>query len=173
MTRPALKSLRNRLKASPNLLFLLLLGMSGSALISSLMAEYAWNLPRCKLCSIQRALHGMLALASVVGVFYSAKTKIRKICAILLLGSCVTASYHVLVQYGVLTDRCSVNLPAITNIATFETVLENNHPPCSGKGFAVFKIPISAANDVFSFFFLLLTIDAILVRRKTPSESMD
>jgi disulfide bond formation protein DsbB len=147
--------------------------MSGSALISSLMAEYAWNLPHCKLCSIQRVLHGMLALAAVFGIFSSAKTKIRTICAILLLGSCVTASYHVLVQYGVLTDRCSVNLPAITNIATFEAVLENTHPPCSEKGFAVFKIPASALNDVFSLLFLLLTIDIILVRKKASSESMD
>lgn len=141
--------------------------------MSSLMAEYAWNLPPCKLCKVQRILHGMMALAAVLGIFSSAKTKIRKICAILLLGSCVTASYHVLVQYGVLTDRCSVNLPAITNIATFETVLENNHPHCSGKGFEVFKIPASALNDVFSFLFLLLTIDIILVRKKPHSKPMN
>ena len=150
------KLLKNKLLINVNLTFGMLLGASAVALFSSYAAEYVWGQSACKLCKIQRLIFVFLAFGSVLGFLIPLKEMARKFCLLVLLGSCIVASYHALIQFGLLKDRCSMQVK-ITDLDSFETaLLINSSASCSSHSWTVFNVPIAVVNGCFSFLLLIL-----------------
>lgn len=151
-----LRSLRAKIKSSPKIAFYLLLGVSVSVLLISFFAEYYWKLIPCKLCNVQRSLYAFLGFFSLLGIFSSSYTKSCRICAIILAASCVMATYHALIQFGILQDRCSSH--TVADLTAFEAVLTATPISCAQKSWKIIKIPVSVYNGFLSFFLLILIL---------------
>ncbi len=133
--------------------------LSGISVTLSIYFEYFENIAPCRLCIIQRTIHGILIAVSTMGVFYRFKNLSIKICQGLLGISFLVASYHSLIQMGVLKDRCNTALE-FNDIASFKTLLTNPPLPCSKTPIQFLNIPIQILNACLSllvFSFLILS----------------
>ncbi len=114
---------------------------SGGAAAFSLFAELGLGLAPCFLCLIQRGLH----LATF------ACARIRKLCLLLLSLSLLVSTYHALVQFGLIQDRCKA--ARITDLASYKQALRAS-PPCKEAG-EIAGVPASALNALLSGFLLI------------------
>ncbi len=134
-------------------MFCALFLVSSAVLLASLISEYVFLLVPCKLCNIQRILYGLLAFAALIGFFCPLNTWIRKACQGILLALFATASYHTLVQVGILDDRCSTS-PQIVDASSFKALLKNPPVPCSSGTWKIVKVPVASLNAGLSLFLL-------------------
>ena len=150
------KSLRNNLRSRPNLLFGTTLGASGTALFSSYLAEAAGRLPACHLCQIQRLIFVFLFVLSIFGFFRRFVAAVRTGCLVLLTSGICVATYHSLVQYGMLKDRCS-GLSNMPDIASFESsLMRSTSSGCSARSWTILGMPVSVLSGCLSFSLFLL-----------------
>ena len=140
--------------------------ISSAALLASLISEYVFLLVPCKLCNIQRTLYGLLNFAALIGFFCPLHTWIRKACQCVSLALFAAASYHTLVQVGILDDRCSTS-PQIVDASSFKAMLKNPPVPCSSSAWKILKVPVASLNAGLSLFLLYAT-SRKSYRRKSP-----
>jgi disulfide bond formation protein DsbB len=144
---------------SQRVAFILLIGFAIISLSASLYAETMLGFHPCSLCWIQRGYHALLLPASLLGIFSQFARHARRACQLLLLISCLTACYHVLVQFRLVQDRCKTG-HAIGTIESFETLLlekQESTSSCSESSWKILGIPVAAINSFasFSLFWLL------------------
>lgn len=150
-----LRLLKNSLSAKKN--FGLLFVISLSTVLFSFFIEIGLRKEPCMLCKIQRILYILLGISSLLGMrgIYSAISK--RCCIGLLLALCLTASYHSLVQFGVLKDRCQI-YSKVSNPQSYKELLlapNKAQSTCSEKSLAFRGIPLSSMNVLISFSLIL------------------
>ena len=164
MKRLKLKSLQ-RLKFSSRTGAVILMGGSACAVLTSMAAEYLWDLQPCRLCISQRLFY--LALFSTSTATAISSLKLFKIaCCTLLAALIFTASYHGMMQFGVINERCSTTLP-FHDPLSFKASLERAPLPCSGVKNTLLGVPLSVWSGIFSAGLLGAAIHSgFLVRKK-------
>ena len=136
-----------------------ILGLSSFCLCLSLFAEHILNQPPCALCLAQRTLHLCLALAALAAISLPALSSlsrlVRKACLAILLMSFAVASYHTLVQWKIVEDRCKARFTSKT-VAAYKDFL--SRASCSENGWKIGPIPASRANGAASLGFYCLLL---------------
>ena len=109
---------------------------SGGAALLSLFAELGLGLVPCFLCLVQRGLH----LATF------AASRFRTLCLLLLSLSLLVSTYHALIQFGWIQDRCRT--AHITDLASYRAALTAS-PPCK-EAWTIANVPASVLNALLS-----------------------
>ena len=112
-------------------------------------SEYINGILPCRLCITQRIIHFALLSTSALGIFSRFTNFAWTLCILLLFISFFVASYHGLIQIGILKDRCSFS-ENIADISSFKRMLEKPHVPCSTISLHFLNIPISMLNAMSS-----------------------
>lgn len=155
-----LKLLQLKSKWSLEILFTAIFLLSCLAVIFSFYMELVIGVVPCFLCRIQRYLYVFLIPASLIESFVSLRSISRKCCIIFFALSCLVSSYHSLVQFGILNDKCQTQT-TINSSNEYKALLltkKQKHPPCSDKSWNIFGIPISVFNGIVSIIFLWLLV---------------
>lgn len=127
------------------------------ALASSFFAEYILHISPCFLCWIQRGLWGAILLISILGSFK--KMMAPKFCFRLLLVlfavNFCTASYHTLIQFKIIEDRCmaTVNFKSAGDYS--QMLKEQNSLGCSAVSWTMAGIPAPLFNAGTCLFLIL------------------
>lgn len=137
------------------------------ALGFSMFITLGTSTPPCKFCKIQQILFFLIFLTSIISIFFPSK-KIMKLILIsfCLIGVAITL-YHIFIQYGIITDPCSISFS--TSFDIFKEKLLNNTLSCS-KITRLFGVPL----PIFSIlgFLLSLIISYKLPIENSPSPSI-
>ncbi len=119
----------------------------------SIYVELFLGKSACTLCLFQRWPYAIAVLLSLIGIFSRYKT----LSVVLLLGIFLfefgISAYHLFVQYGIVSDPCSV--PIITNSEEFWRVL-NEPIPCSKVTWKFLGIPAAGYNALVSLNLIVL-----------------
>lgn len=113
----------------------------------SFYAEYALGKSVCTLCLFQRWPYAVAVLMALIGIFSRFSTLVIYALLGIFLFEFGVSTYHLLVQYGVVSDPCSV--PKITNPEEFWRVL-NAPLPCSKITWKFLEIPATGYNVLIS-----------------------
>ena len=119
-----------------------------AALGFSYYTEYANHLPPCTLCLIQRSLYGLTFIAALLGAATSYKTIAKWSVVTLLSLNFAIASYHTLVQYKIVEDRCKSE--TIQDMNAYKTMLTAKRPGCSDASWKIGPIPAPILSGLFS-----------------------
>lgn len=119
----------------------------------SLYAEYILGKSACKLCLFQRWPYAITGLLSLLGIFSRYTTLAVYALLGIFLFELGISTYHLLVQYGLVSDPCSV--PIITNSEEFWRVL-NEPIPCSKVTWKFLGIPAAGYNVLVSLNLIVL-----------------
>lgn len=131
--------LENRSVPSYNIIFLFIFLSLSFALGISFLVEIGADVKPCFLCFLQRINTGLIILLACVGIRSNSKqlfALLIGISSLLLMG---VTLYHLGVQWGFLTDRCTVNVPSDYN--NFLSSLKNSQSPCS-RIYSFLKVPL-------------------------------
>ncbi len=132
---------------------------SGCAAVFSFFAEMGFGMTPCFLCLVQKALHLSLFVFSALFLI-SGKRLFTFLSLILLAASVLVASYHTLIQFGLVQDQCQAAV-RITDLASYKAAL-SAPSPCK-ESWKLGSIPVSAFNAAVSGGLFFLT----LFKRKT------
>jgi len=113
----------------------------------SLYAEYILGKSACTLCLVQRWPYAIAVLVALIGIFSRYTTLAVYVLLGIFLFELGVSIYHLLVQYGIVSDPCSV--PKITNQEEFWNVLKAPLP-CSKITWKFFGIPAAGYNALIS-----------------------
>lgn len=117
----------------------------------SFIAEHLFSIQPCQLCWAQRAFYLALIPTAFFGFFFR---KIgRTLCALLLAGNLFAASYHTLVQFGILDDRCNTVL-SVRDSDSYLTLLQEKRS-CADS-WKIFQAPVAALNGLMSVGLMVL-----------------
>jgi len=113
----------------------------------SLYAEYILGKSACTLCVLQRWPYAIAVLVSLLGIFSRHTTLAIYTLLGIFLFEFGVSTYHLLVQYGIVSDPCSV--PKITNSEEFWKVLKAPLP-CSKITWKFLGIPAAGYNALIA-----------------------
>lgn len=117
-------------------------------LFFSFYQQYVEKLEPCSLCKWQRYVYSLVALISPIGLIQTFNSSIKiSLNFIFLIGFCL-ATYHTLVQFEWLTDRCTIQ--KIENMNDFMKMLEQPKISCANSGWKLFGISASIYNIIIS-----------------------
>lgn len=153
-----LKLLKLPLKFPLKIRFLIIALITGLAICFSFLTEFFSNQLPCPLCSIQRWIYISLFPFALICVFSDRKELTRRFCQIILIAGFLTASYHSLVQFKIVKDRCQK--PKIENLASYKELLtqrKKQKTSCSEIILKIGPFPLSTINAVLSLALLILT----------------
>jgi len=145
-------SLKNKLVLDWILLILFLI--SAITISFSFYQEHIENIAPCNLCKWQRLVYTSVFFISPIGLIQQFNYICRKVISLLLFAGFVLSSYHALVQFGWLTDRCTIT-PNVETINDFMMMLENPTPPCSTIGWKLLGLSASIYSTFFTICALL------------------
>lgn len=143
---------------------LLCFALATIALVLSFYAELVWKIEPCTLCKFQRI---PLFIAIPVSLFcLFQKNKLYALAFLrmtfLILG--ILASYHLMIQFGFISDPCSVP-KGIKTLDDFKNIL-NTPISCSTIKWSLFGIPPSGYNLALALFFIaILSIKPVETKR--------
>ena len=121
---------------------------SSIILTLSLYHQYIDHTEPCTLCLWQRNIFFIIFSISPLGFIRKFNNSIRSLLSLLFISSFLLGTYHILVQYGWLNDRCSVqNIGSINDFIPF---LEKPKNPCSRIGWKIFGLSVSMYNALIS-----------------------
>lgn len=123
------------------------------ALFFSFFHEYILGIRPCNLCKLQRAPIVAILALSIFGFITRFKDISLNLVQLSFLVAFLLASYHLLVQLGLIADPCIVP-KNIKSIDDFRKMLDAPIP-CSKVSWSLFGIPISAYSATFSLSFLI------------------
>jgi disulfide bond formation protein DsbB len=123
--------------------------------ISYYMQYFGGHIP-CKLCIAQRVPFFLVSFTSIIGIFSSQKKLLLLLNICCLSALFFIASYHFLIQLGVMPDRCVTHQPA--SIATFKEGLFKPTMPCSTVSWSLLGLSPSALNVLISLFCITLLL---------------
>ena len=152
-----LKLLTQPINRSLKLLFSVIFLTSVVALILSFFVEFFSNLTPCLLCNIQRGIYGLLGFSSLSGIVCSFTNLSKRLCQICLMLLLIVASYHTLVQFGILRDRCRTETQ-VESIEAYKKSLEASKASsgCADSAWKILNVPISVWNGLLALSFLAL-----------------
>ena len=127
-------------------IFALILGVSISSALLSLFIEFGLHMKPCFLCSLQRYIYVSLIPLSSLGFFRFHKTA-RFACIALLSLSALVATYHTLIQYNLVADRCK-SAYSVNTADDYKKLLAKGE--CSAHQLTIGDFPASLWNGVVS-----------------------
>lgn len=137
-----------------------------ACLVILFLSFYQQNIQKiepCSLCKWQQYIYFSIALLSPIGLIQYYNFSIRNaLSVILLIGFCL-ASYHTLVQFGWLADRCIIT-QKIENLNDFMKILEKPKTSCANVGWKLFGFSVSIYNIIF-FAFGLISLNFNSIKR--------
>lgn len=136
------------------MIWIFLISMACAA--CSFAAEHLFSIQPCQLCWAQRAFYVALIPTAFFGFFF--RKMGRTLCGVLLAGNLFAASYHTLVQYGVLEDRCKA--ARVKDAESYLAALSVKGS-CADS-WKIFQIPVSALNG-------LMSVGLMVLLRRTAS----
>lgn len=145
-----LRDLKNSL--SIRFVFWTIFIVSCMAVSSSFFVEIWLKKQPCFLCQIQRVLYLLLIPVALIGIFSPLITLGKRCCILLLIASCLVSSYHSLVQFKVIRDKCQIDL-RINDPESYKSMLlktNNLKTSCSKISWIILGIPISVINNLIS-----------------------
>ena len=154
------------IKLSLKMGFLFIFAVSCCAVSASLFAEHVLHLQPCKLCYIQRWLYIPLLPIAFMGAFSKWKTTARWSCFALILLNFGVSTYHGLVQFKLIDDRC-VMTRNINDISSFTTLLTNEEKACSKITWKISGFPISVINSFTCSLLLALILNSKMKLKDT------
>lgn len=129
--------------------------ISGAAFLTSFVLEFYWQVQPCNLCWIQRELYGALSITALGGLLFSFVRLVKTLCLILLLALLITAAYHTLVQFNLISTSCSMHIEA-ESLESFALQLGSSSNSCSQQNLILFGVPLSFLSFVVSLGMLIL-----------------
>lgn len=123
-------------------------------LLFSFYQQYGVKIESCTLCKWQRYIYFLIFSLSPIGLIQRYNLSIRyALIFVFFIGLCL-ATYHTLVQFGWLADRCEIT-QKIENMNDFMKMLEHPKAPCANVSWKLFGLSASIYNIIFSFFALV------------------
>ena len=144
---------QNKWKIDQSLTFIWLISIT--ILSFSFFQQYIENIEPCALCKIQRWIYFFIFVISPIGMFQQFNEPIRLILNGIILIGLFVAAYHLLIQLGWITDRCTIT-QKIENINDFMQVLEKPKNSCATIGWKLFGLSAAVYNMVFFLSSLLI-----------------
>jgi disulfide bond formation protein DsbB len=151
--------------------------VSLATLLFSFYQQFFEKNEPCHLCQLQRYVHFSIFMISPIGLIRDINFPIRKVLALMFLFGFSLAIYHSCVQFGWLSDRCTMT-QKIENVNDFMTLLEQQHIPCAKVTWKLWGLSAAVFNAILSFFALIVLNSQIikkahahpndLLKRKTP-----
>jgi disulfide bond formation protein DsbB len=139
-----------------NRLFLFCCFFAGFALLVSYWAELAGNFQLCPLCKWQRLILGVVFLVSGFGIGLENKKWPAIFLLWLLVSLLLVAGYHLLVQGGVVVDRCA-KPQNVQTLDEFRLMLQTS-TPCAVP-WSLMSIPVSVYNVAFALLGIIMLKD--------------
>ncbi|WP_068468681.1 disulfide bond formation protein B [Candidatus Protochlamydia phocaeensis] len=129
--------------------------ISALVLMFSLYQQFIAKVEPCDLCKWQRYVYILIFAISPLGLIQQLNFSIRNTISLFFLIGFGVASYHALVQFGLLADRCAIT-QQITSIEDFMEILDQPKISCSNISWKLFGLSASSYNAAFSFFALII-----------------
>lgn len=141
-----------------NRLFLFCCCFAGFALLASYWAEFVGKFHLCPLCKWQRLVLGVVFSVSCFGIALENKKWPAIFLLWLLVSLLLVAGYHLMVQWGLVVDRCATpqNVQTLDNFSS----LLHATAPCT-ISWLLMGLPAAIYNVAFA----LLGIFALRTRR--------
>lgn len=139
-----------------NRLFLFCCFFAEFALLVSYWAELAGNFQLCPLCKWQRLILGVVLSVSGFGIALENKKWPAIFLLWLLVSLLLVAGYHLLVQGGVVVDRCA-KLQNVQTLDEFRSLLHAT-APCAVP-WSLMSIPVSVYNVAFALLGIIMLKD--------------
>jgi len=123
-------------------------------LLLSFHQQYFAKIEPCSLCQWQRYVYFLIFSLSPIGLIQSYNLSVRyALILIFLMGLCL-ATYHILVQWEWLADRCTMT-QKIENMTDFMKMLEQPRTSCAIIDWKLFGLSASFYNAIFSVLAIL------------------
>lgn len=116
--------------------------------------QYIEKIEPCTLCQWQRYCLYLIFTVSFFGFIQRFNSPIRLLLILIFFVSLLLSSYHTLVQFGWLTDRC-VMTQKIENVNDFIKMFDQPKISCANINWKLFGISASIYNAIFSFFAII------------------
>ena len=136
----------------------------------SFFVEFALGYPPCFLCWVQRALWMGLLFLALLQIL--AKCKARKWIILLLFLNLSIATYHSLIQFNILEDRCKAALHVKDPADFMAALTKNPSRGCSEKSWDFLGVPAPLLNLGASLVLLSFTSSAYLFRRSGARDAL-
>lgn len=132
----------------PNLIIFWLASIA--ILLFSFHQQYNEKIEPCSLCKWQRDVYFFVAAFAPIGFIQRWDSFVRiALNFIFFCGFCL-AAYHILIQFGWLSDRCAIT-QKIENMNDFMKMLEQPKVSCANVGWKLFGLSASIYNIILSF----------------------
>lgn len=122
---------------------------SGVILIYSYYQQLIEKIDPCFLCVWQRYIYFAVFFTSLLGFFKKYNAFVRLALTTLFTFGLGLATYHILVQLGLVADRCVIT-QQVNHIDDFMHLLEQSKGSCSKVGWSIFGFSITYYNVIFS-----------------------
>ena len=120
----------------------------------ALLAAQIVDAPPCKLCLIQQSAYAFIGITAFLGLL-SNHHIVPKMLIFGFVALFMTASYHALIQLGVLADPCSRTV----NINTIENFISSlSKPSCAEITWKVLGCPASITNVLIAIAGSVVTV---------------
>tara|TARA_B100000035_G_C20949658_1_gene531385 strand:+ start:203 stop:691 length:489 start_codon:yes stop_codon:yes gene_type:complete len=141
--------------------FLILLIFSSLIISGAYILEYFYNFPPCKLCIYQRIPYFLIIIVCFFSFFAKYKSIHFYIAFFLLFSSFLIASFHSLVERGLVefNSGCSSSANSFENIDDLRNHLDSVPiTKCDEILFSIMGFSLANINAIISFFLVLLNI---------------
>ena len=141
--------------------FLILLIFSSLIISGAYILEYFYNFPPCKLCIYQRIPYFLIIIVCFFSFFSKYKSIHFYIAFFLLFSSFLIASFHSLVERGLVefNSGCSSSANSFENIDDLRNHLDSVPiTKCDEILFSIMGFSLANINAIISFFLVLLNI---------------
>ena len=135
----------------------------------ALLAAQVVHAPACRLCLVQQGVYALIGITAFLGLLSNHQI-IPKILVFGFVALFVTASYHALIQLGILTGPCS----RTTNLDTIENFISSlEKPSCAEITWKFLGCPASITNVLVSVFGGSFVYTFILLRSTTADNQSE
>lgn len=152
-----------------NSLYVITFAISLIAIFSSLVSEYVFDIAPCQLCYYQRIPFFLSIAVSIFGIFSEKKSLVSSCLVVIFMSSSLIATYHVLVQNGVINDPCKIT--KVQSIDDFVSLLEKKQS-CNKINWSIFGVSAALLNaGISSFFVFAIAVNEWYTRKLSRSIS--
>lgn len=141
-------------------------GFALVALSFSFYQQYIMQLEPCYLCQLQRLPFLAILLITPIGLLENFNYLIKRFIQLFFLISLITALYHILIQFGVIDEKCDIS-QAITSTEDFYLLLIKTPVSCAKTNWKFLGLPITIYNLIFSIGWLIFYSWNIGIHKKT------
>ncbi len=128
--------------------------ISGLVLGTSFFHQYVNKIEPCKLCIWQRFLYILVFSFSPLGLAQHLNSSIRITLNIIFLAGLCLSTYHTLIQFGWLSDRCTAQ--SIETMEDFMRMLAQPKISCSAVSWKLFGLPATLYNALICSLALII-----------------